>query len=155
MTTTAPKKEQGLSADLAERLNALAELPQIRSMVETMEGLNARAGQLPTSYFGEPPVLFNKRRPVQAPAVARPKREPEPTVEQLAPLADFEMSKPWRPADVRRFGQVYALAKRSMKKPAALAALAAAGWAPSGPTLAKRTTQANKLSQSRVARQAA
>ncbi|MBN8506476.1 MAG: hypothetical protein J0L58_18580 [Burkholderiales bacterium] len=101
------------------------------------------------------PEVFGQVEAVQAPAVARPKRDPEPTVEQLAPQADFEVSKPWRPADVSRFGQVYALAKRSMKKPAALDALAAAGWARAGPTLGKRITQANKLSQSRVARQAA
>lgn len=76
MKTTAPKKEQGLPADLAERLAALAELPQIRSMVETMEGLNARLGQLPTSYFGDQRPLLWKPRPVQASARAAALPEP-------------------------------------------------------------------------------
>jgi hypothetical protein len=67
-----------------------------------------------------------------------------PTSEQLAPLRDFNAGK-WRDADRRRFGEVYALAKRTMKKAVALDALAETGWANSGATLQKRITEANEL----------
>lgn len=88
------------------------------------------------------PEVFGQVEAVQAPA--RLASSPADTAD-LKPLADFS-SKKWRAADLRRFADVYALAKeREGKKQPALEALSKSGWAASWATLQKRITQANEL----------
>jgi|GEM_PF-4078257 len=93
------------------------------------------------------PEVFGATATVQAPALALVPSLVAPAADELAPLDDFNPAK-WRPHDRRQFGKAYAAAKRTMKKSAALDALAQAGWAAAGSTLQKRITEANDQAKS-------